>query len=254
MLARQLEVQHEQLASDPSAMVRAAYNIADANALLSAHADALSGVRLAGEVYSDVVQPMERALAQRCREVVAGFTLVTEAAFARDGFVGVGVEAARKPQVTACLKALWLLSEDGLVRAVDAFLAGHVAAAVAGLARSLTALTTLDRTLADVGARCASVVAMQGYLQTVGLADDVLARLDVKKLSTGFWRNVAAGWEPRVREVVARGGAGARILRAGRERVREGVRACVIKGLGGEEGKCEFEVAVMVGAVGSLGR
>jgi hypothetical protein len=56
---------------------------------------------------------------------------------------------------------------------------------------------------------------MQGYLQAVGLAEDALARLDVKKLSTGFWRSVAAGWEPGVRGMIGTGGTGARIL--GRE-------------------------------------
>jgi len=81
----------------------------------------------------------------------------------------------------------------------------------------------------------------------------------MRRLTTGFWRGVAAGWEPRVRDVALRGGASARILKAGKERVREGVKACVLRGMGieaggGEEGEGGFEAAVMVGALGSLGR
>jgi len=48
-------------------------------------------------------------------------------------------------------------------------------------------------------------------------------------------------------------------VRAGKERVREGVRTCVHRGMGIErresgEGEGGFEVAIMVGALGSLGR
>lgn len=64
-----------------------------------------------------------------------------------------------------------------------------------------------------------------------------------------------------MQELVSGGGAPARTLRAQRERVREGVRACVLRGsqgvqgLGNARGEWEREAAVMVGSVvGVLGR
>lgn len=59
---------------------------------------------------------------------------------------------------------------------------------------------------------------------------------------------------------MARGGVAARALKGARERVREGVRECVLRGsrspgVGAGKGEWEREAAVMVGSVvGGLGR
>lgn len=92
-----------------------------------------------------------------------------------------------------------------------------------------------------------------------GLLAPVLAQLDTPALATSFFRSVAAGLEPRVRDVLSRGGSNARILRGAKDRMRAALRACVDRGMGeggggGGGGGGEFEVAVMVGSVGALGR
>lgn len=219
----------------------------------------MDGVELARDLQVLIVAPAETALTNRSREAIGAFSLLppqsaSTSAFAVDPAV---VAEGQKPIVTAALQTLHLLQPRGLTSTIQALLNAQVGSSVSILTRALTALTMLDRTLSEVSARCRMLVAVEGMLAGVGLDKDVLSDLDTGALSTSFFRSVAAGWEPRVRDVVSRGGANARILRAGRDRVKEGVRACVLRGLGvdlEEEGRGEFEVAVMVGAVGSLGR
>jgi len=189
------------------------------------------------------------------------------------------MESLRARAVSSSL-ALFLLSPQGgegrlLVSAVQSTLNAAVNASLSTLTRSLTSLTTLDRAVTEVAIRCRNLVALQKLLSTVAipqaeegikeegargvLLDPVLTQLDTPALATSFFRSVAAGLEPRVRDVVSKGGANARILRGAKDRVRIGLRACVERGMiegnvekGEREG--EFEAAVMVGAVGALGR
>ena len=62
----------------------------------------------------------------------------------------------------------------------------------------------------------------------------VLADLDTPSLPTLFFRNLSSGLETLVRNVLARGGVAARGLRAGKDKLREGLRGVVERGLAGE--------------------
>lgn len=100
------------------------------------------------------------------------------------------------------------------------------------------------------------------------LLDPLLQSLDSRSLPTYFWRSLASSLTTRVQEMVQRGGASARALRANRERVRSEIRECVVRGSrvpvstggppGGKmvmTGNWEREAAVMVqSVVGVLGR
>lgn len=263
VLARHLEIQIADIPRDRASphdrpSVRAAHSVVELRKLFAANGPALDGVDLARDLQALVVVPAESALAARAAETIGAFSMVAAVApgtaFAVDPAV---VAESQRPAVEAAMQTLFLLRPRGLAGVVGALVGTQVAGAVGVLTRALGALTTLERALGEVAARCRTVVAVEGMLGGVGLAEDVLREMDTGALSTSFFRAVAAGWEPRVREVVARGGANARILRAGRDRLREGVRGCVLRGLDVEladEGRGEFEVAVMVGAVGSLGR
>ena len=99
------------------------------------------------------------------------------------------------------------------------------------------------------------------------LLDPLLYALDTSSLPSYFWRSLASSLAPRVQDILTRGGVSARTLRSQKERVREAIKDCVVRGsqapagitLG--QGKTaardgwEREVAVMVGSVvGLLGR
>ncbi|KAF8473500.1 Golgi transport complex subunit 5-domain-containing protein [Kalaharituber pfeilii] len=75
----------------------------------------------------------------------------------------------------------------------------------------------------------------------------VLAQLDTPTLPMLFLRNLATGLETLVRNVLARGGVSARGLRAGKEKVREGLSVVVERGLGSME---DGYAGVLAGAVG----
>lgn len=69
------------------------------------------------------------------------------------------------------------------------------------------------------------------------LLSQLLSELDTTTLPTLFFRNLASGLESLVRNVLARGGIAARGLRAGKDKLREGLQGVVERGLTGEVGE-----------------
>ncbi|KKZ65385.1 hypothetical protein EMCG_08765 [[Emmonsia] crescens] len=174
---------------------------------------------------------------------------------------------------------------------------------LASLSRSLSMLPTLDRTLQEISAKCQNIMALEALLETIkppahpflhydyptlpidsettarstpsiktknNLLQPLLQCLDTPSLPSYFWRSLASSLTTRVQEIVNRGGVSTRTLRSNRERLREQLRECVLRGsqlpnnsisrLGGSTGPIvvgnwEREAAVMVSAVvGVLGR
>ena len=66
------------------------------------------------------------------------------------------------------------------------------------------------------------------------LLSQLLSELDTTTLPTLFFRNLASGLEPLVRNVLARGGIAARGLRSGKDKFREDLQGAVDRGLAGE--------------------
>ena len=93
---------------------------------------------------------------------------------------------------------------------------------------------------------------------TANLLQPLLAALDTSSLPSFFWRSLASGLSSRVQEIMQKGGVSARTLRSQRDRVRESIRECVVRGCQGAkgvQGGWEREVSVMVGSIiGPLGR
>ncbi|KAJ6258931.1 hypothetical protein Dda_5826 [Drechslerella dactyloides] len=100
------------------------------------------------------------------------------------------------------------------------------------------------------------------------LLTPLLVSLDTPSLTTHFFRTLASNLDPRVREIMSKGGLAAKTLRENRDRVRNGLRDCVIRGVNagnaasrGAEGAAAADgkgleglVGMMFGAVASLGR
>jgi len=293
VIARQIEVQISELTKDRddgdfAAVVRASQNIRELREG-KVLADVDEGVVLVRDLKKHVFTPAETLVLARAREAVLGFepnpTTQTAANGTGNGSAAFGANVGgrsveiMKAKAGAGALALFLLSQDegGLLTTVmQSLLNTAVNASLGALTRSLTAITTLDRSVAEVAARCQNLVALQTLLAGIplpsdeaaailedteetaarrSLLDPLLEQLDTTNLQSMFFRTVAAGLEPRVSQVVARGGANARILKGAKERVRNSLRACVERGLGpvGQKG-VDFEVAIMVGAAGSLGR
>lgn len=186
--------------------------------------------------------------------------------------------------------------------ALKGYIHTAVMSSAATLSRGLSMLPSLDRALLEVSTRCQHIVALESLLEEIkppthpfllyppseeeepeGVLPDIakpkanllevlLQALDTSSLPSYFWRSLASSLSPRVQELVSRGGISVRTLRSNRDRLRDEIRACVLRGsqLPTAElnrvrtrpketptvvGNWEREAAVMVSAVVSaLGR
>jgi hypothetical protein len=179
-----------------------------------------------------------------------------------------------------------------MLQALEVYLRSALQSSIAGLSRALATLPSLDRTLAEVSARCQNVVALEAVLEGTkapvhpllqgkhaeqaggNLLQPLLAYLETGSLASYFWRTMAGSMAPRVQEIMSKGGVSARTLKTNRQSVGEAIKECVARGSqlpsavaaaakgqgrgsevdsGGKH--WEREVAVMVGSiVNNLGR
>ncbi|KAK4098550.1 hypothetical protein N658DRAFT_499401 [Parathielavia hyrcaniae] len=247
-----------------------------------------------------VVAPVEKAVRETAQRVVREFSVGSAsgaATFAQSEEV--------KARAVSALTALYLLtpvSSSGksgdkwtpawMLQALEAYLRSALQSSIAGLSRALATLPSLERTLAEVSARCQNVVALEAVLEFTKvpqhplfqgkqaqhvdgtMLQPLLAYLETGSLASYFWRTMAGSMGPRVQEIIAKGGVSARTLKSNRQSVGEAIKECVARGSqlpsavaaaakGKAKGKeaevtgkhWEREVAVMVGSiVNNLGR
>ncbi|MCJ1355917.1 MAG: hypothetical protein MMC33_005910 [Icmadophila ericetorum] len=163
-----------------------------------------------------------------------------------------------------------------LLTSLQQYLQSSLTSSLASLARALANLPTLPRTLQEVSARCQNIVYLEILLEGIhppphpflpentapeNLLAPLLSALDTTSLPSYFWRSLASNLSARVQEIINKGGVSARTLRSQKDRVRESIRDCVIRGTQGarvregQSGDWQREVGVMVGSVmGPLGR
>lgn len=195
---------------------------------------------------------------------------------------------------------------DLLLNSLQNYLQAAITSSLAGLARALATLPQLERTLLEISARCQNIVALEALLESskppahplltsedslavsnsIGvviepdthsptaatapyenLLQPLLHSLDTSSLPSYFWRSLAGSLSSKVMEILNKGGVSARTLRSNKERVRDEIRQCVLRGsqlpmsTSLSRGRSvpasnwEREAAVMAGAViGILGR
>ncbi|GKT43529.1 conserved oligomeric Golgi complex subunit 5 [Colletotrichum spaethianum] len=300
-LGRQLEVQHAEIAGtsvsaaaaaagkkeDHRALVRCSHTILSLREILESTAPGEEGYGL-GRVDAirtlreSIVAPIERSVRETAEKIIRDFAIPNSATFAQ------GEET--KARTVSAMITLFLLSPAPtqkterwtpllLLQALETYFRSALQSSIASLSRSLGQLPTLERTLAEISARCQNIVALELVLESTKLPthplvsapqkqtnmlQPLLAYLETGSLPSYFWRTMAGNLGTRVQEIVNRGGVAARTLRSNKASVGEAVRECVVKGcqmpsaLKGKsrgEGNWEREVAVMVGSVvNNLGR
>ncbi len=293
LLGRQLEAQMAEVGNraaakkeDHKAMIRASHTLLSIRQLLSAsgpdeEGEHLSRVDLISHLQSSLLSPSDSTLRSRSQQIIREFSMSSLAT--AGGPTTYAQFEETKLRTTSALLTLQVLSPQLLLSALQSYLRTSLTSSLASIARSLTTLPTLDRTLLEVSARCQNIVALESLLDIVkaplhtttdspsenpesaeepsNLLQPLLAALDTSSLPSYFWRSLAEGLAGRVSDFVARGGPGARTLRNQRDKLRESIRECVFRGsqgpggIRGREGAWEREAAVMVGSVvGPLGR
>jgi len=303
-LGRQLEIQHAELTpsrgkEDHRALVRCTHTLLSLREMLSSVSSpgsegyGLDRVDTVRTLRESIIAPIATSVRETAERIVREFSMGSSGSsltFAQS-------EEARSRTVSA-LTSLYLLSPTNLAKgekwtpalmlqALQAYLRSSLQSSVAGLARGLTALPNLERTLGEVSARCQNVVALETVLEGTKapthpllptgskldkggtLLQPLLAHLETGSLASYFWRTMAGNLAARVQEIVNKGGVSARTLRSNKQSVGDAIREAVIRGSrlptpgakltgkGVEEGgdRWEREIAVMVGSVvNNLGR
>lgn len=283
---------------DYRAMVRASTSIHNLRQIFAAsrpgeEGEHLSRVHVILTLQTDLLTPSELKIRVRAQQIVREFSMsslllahaaVSTAPSAATPSTYDQIEEAKARTTSACL-ALYLLSPPPstntplfqpslLLAALQSYLQTSLTSSLAALARALATLSTLTRTLLEVSARCQNIVALETLLESIpapassvppmsraipkNLLEPLLLALDTSSLPSFFWRSLASGLSGRAQEIMMRGGVSARTLKSQRDRVKESIRECVLKGCQGAKGVAggwEREISVMVGSVvGSLGR
>ena len=290
LLCRQLEAQMLEVGGgsvarkeDHRAMIRAGTTLLTIRQLLAAsgsdeEGENLSRIHLINNLQTSLVASSDTILQNRGQQIIREFSM-SSLAPSPNGPTTYAQSEETKARTTSALMTLHLLSPQLLLAALQSYLRTSLTSSLASTARALANLPTLDRTLLEVSARCQNIVALESLLENVrpaanpkeGLSKDkrepsnflqpLLEALDTSSLPSYFWRSLAEGLAGRLSDLVARGGPNAKTLKSQKDRVRESIRDCVLKGsqgpagMRGREGTWEREAAVMVGSViGAVGR
>lgn len=143
-----------------------------------------------------------------------------------------------------------------LLSTLQGYIHNSLTSSQSSLARSLSSLPSLDRALTEVSARCQDIAALETLLAGLkppphpllpsptttslstekpsdrrpNLLQPLLQVLDTSSLPSHYWRSLASALPARVQEIMSRGGAPARNLKANRDSLRNDLRQCVLRG------------------------
>jgi hypothetical protein len=308
-LARQLELQLAEVGGagnvvktagqkeDYGALVRCSYTLISLRELLGKtgvgeEGAGLDKVDVVRTLRSSSISPGERTVLSRAQQIVREFSMSNLSSGGNTATYAQTTDT--KSRTTAALLSLYLLSTppassskkekwepDLLIGTLQDYLRTALTSSLASLARSLSTLPTLDRTLLEVSARCQNIIALESLIATIvppsqplissvhtpkNFLEPLLQSLETGSLASYFWRTLAEGLSTKTVEIVNRGGVSARALKSNRKSVGDSIRECVVRGCQapgalGKDGKdkkedsWEREAAVMVGSViGALGR
>ncbi|KJY02162.1 golgi transport complex component Cog5 like protein, partial [Zymoseptoria brevis] len=248
-------------------MVRAARAIVEIKGEFSGEqGKELARVQVANAVKTEVVGNAEKTVVSKAQSVVREWSMnsLLSSSTSTSGQTTIPdvnnnhtyiQQESTKSRTLAALQTLYLLSplntpfEPSLMlTALTTYIHASLTSSLATLSRSLATLPTLDRTLLEVSARSRNLIALENLLSSAkppahplltsipegNLLSPLLASLDSpSSLASYFWRSLAGQLGGKVQVIVDRGGVAARTLRSQRERVKEAVRECVIRGYGG---------------------
>ncbi|KAJ6441402.1 conserved oligomeric golgi complex subunit 5 [Purpureocillium lavendulum] len=274
-LGRQLQLQHAELTAGPGssedlgALVRCSYTILSLREVLDSKAPGEEGhglnrVDTIRTLQDTVITPIERSVRETADRVVREFAVAGNTTFAQ------GDEAKSKMELA--LAALYLLSPTLgvkpdrwtprlLLESLERYMRSALQTSITTLSRSLGQLPSLDRALAEVTAKCQSIVALGVVLEstkppthpllppppttttatattaaaqqkqtTANLLQPLLSHLETGSLASYFWRTMAGSLATRVQDIVNRGGVVARTLKTNKGNVADAIRLAVVRG------------------------
>jgi hypothetical protein len=266
------------------ALERAAYTILSLRQMLMASKEGEEGygldrVKVIRTLRSEFVIPAENMVKARAQQTINRFSLTTTTSNASNGqSVQSGYKQARdaRARLATAAATLYLLSPmprgtasvavseykpELLLSTLQGYMHTAIMTSANTLAKALSQLPALDRTLGDISSRCQDIVAMETILRGLrppshpllatppedqppiseseseptptpnkaNLLQPLLQALDTSSLPSYFWRSLASSLTSRVQEIVNRGGVSARTLRSNRDRLKREIKECVLR-------------------------
>ncbi|KAJ5174693.1 Conserved oligomeric Golgi complex subunit 5 [Penicillium canariense] len=260
------------------AVERAAYTILNLRQMLSAATEddegyGLERVRIMRTLRNEFVIPAENMVKARAQQTINRFSLTSPMAPSNGPSVPSSYKQARDARVRLGTAAatLYLLSPipkggvtvtdykpELLLSTLQGYMHTAIMTSVNSLAKALSQLPTMDRTLGEVSARCQDIVALESILRNLrppthpllespsadpptadlkitagpnktNLLQPLLLALDTSSLPSYYWRSLASALTSRVQDIVSRGGVSARTLRSNRDRLKAEIRECVMR-------------------------
>lgn len=262
------------------ALERAAYTILSLRQMFSASTEEEEGyglerVKVMRTLRNELVLPTENMVKSRAQHAINRFSLTTPGGTsngqssspssykqARDARARLGTAAATLYLLSPMPKETATTCEyqpELLLSTLQGYMHTASMTSANSLARALSQLPTIDRTLAEVSARCEDVVALESILRNLrppshpllsppanndpapadsettentsknNLLQPLLQALDTSSLPSYYWRSLASSVTSRVQEIVNRGGVSARTLRSNRDRLKTEIKECVMR-------------------------
>ncbi|OJJ99240.1 hypothetical protein ASPACDRAFT_120421 [Aspergillus aculeatus ATCC 16872] len=230
----------------------------------------LDRVKVVRTLRAELVLPAENMVKARAQQAITRFSMsnISGGASAQ---TQSGYRQARdaRARLVSAVNILYLLSPvpktlgfaadflpELLLSTLQGYMHTAISTSLSNLTRSLSMLPTLERTLADLSARCQDIFALEAVLNHLrppphplfpaaqpseappqtssssknNLLQPLLTSLDTSSLPSYFWRSLASYLTARVQEIVNRGGVSARTLRSNRDRIKKEVKECVLRG------------------------
>ncbi|RAH39649.1 Golgi transport complex subunit COG5 [Aspergillus brunneoviolaceus CBS 621.78] len=241
----------------------------------------LDRVKVVRKLRAELVLPAENMVKARAQQAITRFSMSNISGGASSQTQS-GYRQARdaRARMVSAVNILYLLSPvpktlssaadfvpELLLSTLQGYMHTAISTSLSNLTRSLSMLPTLERTLADLSARCQDIFALEAVLNHLrppphplfpaaqpvatptncdgdqseapsqtssssknNLLQPLLSSLDTSSLPSYFWRSLASYLTARVQEIVNRGGVSARTLRSNRDRIKKEVKECVLRG------------------------
>lgn len=263
------------------ALERAAYTILSLREMFSSTSEEDEGydlerVKVMRTLRNEFVLPAENMVKSRAQQVINRFSLTNQRGTSNDqSSMPSSYKQARdaRARLATAASTLYLLSPmpkgpisvsdykpELLLSTLQGYMHTAIMTSVNNLAKALSQLPSMDRTLADMSARCQDIVALESILRNhrppshpflstsvvnidqpprdpetaptsskSNLLQPLLQALDTSSLPSYYWRSLASSLTSRVQEIINRGGVSARTLRSNRDRLKTEIKECVMR-------------------------
>ncbi|KAJ5574043.1 uncharacterized protein N7459_008470 [Penicillium hispanicum] len=259
------------------ALERAAHTILNLQQMFSASSEddegyGLDRVRVTRTLRNEFVIPAENMVKARAQQTINRFSLANPGV-ASNGSIPSSYKQARdaRSRLATAAATLYLLSPmpkeiptasdykpELLLSTLQGYMHTAIMTSANTLAKALSQLPSMDRTLTDISARCQDIVALESILRNLrppphpllvsaashaglpaesetsgsnkaNLLQPLLQKLDTSSLPSYYWRSLASSLTSRVQEILNRGGVSARTLRSSRDRLKSEIKDCVLR-------------------------